>query len=137
MEDAKMRIALTFATGIPNCHVVNRLAQAGHRVRCLYDADPDYEEAPFWDRTIEWLLGSVYDPVSIAALVDDADAVVHVVSPLDQGDIEADAIVPMRVLVAAYDAGVPRFVYLSTASWLEIVLHARGGNGTGRVQAPA
>jgi hypothetical protein len=52
------------------------------------------------------VMGGVHDPASIAALVSDADAVLHVVSPLDEGDIEASMIVPMRVLAAAFDAGV-------------------------------
>ena len=64
----------------------------------------------------------------------DADAVFHVVSPLDEGDIEASMIVPMRVLVAAFDAGVSRFVYLSRTA-LDIVLHLPSVNRTCCVKA--
>jgi uncharacterized protein YbjT (DUF2867 family) len=106
--DAIMQIALIVRAGFPCAHVVNRLAQAGHRVRCLYDPNADLGESEPWDRAIEWLLGSVHDPASIAALVSDADAVLHVVSPLDEGDIEARVIVPMRVLSAAQNPGCRR-----------------------------
>jgi hypothetical protein len=132
-KDAKMRIALTQATGLPSHHVANRLVQTGHHVRCLYDGDANFDEAGPWDRAIVWLLGSVYDPSSIAALVRDADAVLHVASPMDQEDFEFSVIVPMRVLLAAYEEGVPRFVFVSPRSVLDIELHAYGVNATRRV----
>jgi hypothetical protein len=136
-KDAKMRIAITHATGTPNPAVANRLAQAGHHVRCLLDPNVAWDESEHWDRTIEWLLGSVYDPASIACLVHDADAVFHVASPIDQDDLEAGVIVPMRVLLAAYEAGVPHFVFVSPGSTFEVVLHAHGVKGIRRVPAQA
>jgi uncharacterized protein YbjT (DUF2867 family) len=135
--DATMWIAVTHATGFPCPHVVNRLVQAGHRVRCLYDGNAAFDESEHWDRTIEWLLGSVHDPSSIAALVRDADAVLHVASPMDQDDFEASVIVPMRALLAAFDAGVPRFVFVSPRNAFDIVLNAHGVNRTFPVPAPA
>src|SRR5687768_13490514 len=74
---AKMRIAITGATGFIGRYLVRHLAAGGHQLSCWFR--PDSERGGFGSATsaIEWLPGSLGDAAATRELVRGADAVVH------------------------------------------------------------
>lgn len=138
-----MRIAVTGATGFLGRYIVNHLLREGHECRCWYREGSDrggFEENA--GGRLEWLPGELNDEKSSGALVEDAEAVVHVAlfrSPgvafrNSIGDVvqfvEANVLGSLRLMQAAVRAKVGRFVFISTCAVHEVILPGRGVDET-------
>jgi len=107
-----MILALTGATGFVGRHTVERALAAGHHVRAL-------TRRPQPDRVgVEWVAGALDDTEALARLVTGADAVIHiagVVNAPDRAGFAAGNVEGTRAVVAAAtDAGIGRFVHVSS-----------------------
>jgi UDP-glucose 4-epimerase len=111
-----MRIAVTGGCGFIGSHVVDHLIRGGHRVRALdvnrrwLNPDAEYQQA------------DIFDESALAAAMAGAEAVFHLAGAADVNDVAADPVRAVRlnvegttrVLEAARQAGVGRFVLAST-----------------------
>ena len=124
-----MRIAITGATGFLGRYLVRQFAGAGHQLRCWHRPDSDRGGFEKQADTIEWLPGSLGDQAAVRELVRGADAVVHAAvqweGPRNRGAGRhgaADVFLgvnltgSLQLFQAAFEAGVPRFVFLSTCA---------------------
>jgi len=108
-------IAVTGASGFVGRHVTALLARRGHHVRALVrrDGRGTAAEGLPADRTP----GDLADPVALAALTQGADVVVHLVGIIVEAGAATFEGVHVdgtgRLLAAARDAGVRRFVHMS------------------------
>ncbi len=129
-----MRIAITGATGFLGRYLVRLLAGAGHPLRCWYRPGSDRDGLD----GVEWLPGQLGDPDATRDLVRGADAVVHAAvqwqGPRNRGsgshgsaDVFHGVNLAGSLLLfqAAFEAGVPRFVFLSTCAVHEVILDDR------------
>src|SRR5215468_10868075 len=120
-----MQIALTGATGFIGRYIAARLSAAGHRLRCWYRPRSDRSDMP---ADIDWLAGGLEDAPTIEALVKGCDAVVHGAlarwsagfrRAADQDLLafaDLNLMGSLRLMVAARQAGVKRFVFISTCA---------------------
>jgi nucleoside-diphosphate-sugar epimerase len=133
-----MKIAVTGATGFVGRYLVRHLARAGHRLRCWYRPGSDrggFEEV---GGAVEWLPGDLGDPEAAARLISGVDAVVHAAvqwqGPRSRGHrshgdpdvfFGVNLTGTLRLFRAAFEAGVPRFVFVSTCAVHEVILPDR------------
>jgi nucleoside-diphosphate-sugar epimerase len=133
-----MRIAVTGATGFLGRYLLRRFAAAGHTLRCWYRAGSDRSGLEDCAGVIEWLPGELGDPGAVQALVKSVDAVVHagLARPTGAGftaSAESDVLAfaqrnvlgSLQPFQAAYAAGVPRFVFISTCAVHDVILDDR------------
>ncbi len=133
-----MRIAVTGATGFLGRHVVRHLAASGHQLRCWHRPGSDRGGFGPAEEAVEWLPGALGDEVATRELVRGTDAVVHAAvaweGPRNRGragpgDPEvffgANLTGSLRLFRAAFEAGVPRFVFVSTCAVHEVILGDR------------
>jgi uncharacterized protein YbjT (DUF2867 family) len=107
-----MRCAVIGGTGYVGVRLVERLLAAGHEVSALVRS-PGKLAATGWAERVDIVPGDLADPTALAALVDGADAVVHLAHALEQPDFPArDRAAARAVDAAAAGAGVRRLVYL-------------------------
>jgi oxidoreductase len=114
-----MRYLVTGATGFIGGHVVDRLIEAGHRVRA-HVLEPDAAER-LEARAVEVRLGDLILDEDLAPLLEGVDVVVHCAGIAARGarreDIWRVNVEGTRRLVAACaSAGLSRFVYLSSVA---------------------
>ncbi|TDJ25246.1 MAG: NAD-dependent epimerase/dehydratase family protein [Gammaproteobacteria bacterium] len=64
-------VAVTGATGFIGCRLLQRLGEAGHRIRALTRRPMAAAEG------VEWLLTALDDPAGLDRLLADADALIH------------------------------------------------------------
>jgi nucleoside-diphosphate-sugar epimerase len=132
-----MRIAVTGATGFLGRYLVRQLAGAGHQVRCWYRPGSDRSGFDAAASAVEWLPGQLGEAAA-NELVRGADAVVHAAvqweGPRNRGRRShggADVFFgvnltgSLQLFQAAFEAGVPRFVFLSTCAVHEVILADR------------
>jgi uncharacterized protein YbjT (DUF2867 family) len=112
-------IAVTGATGFVGRHVVARLTSRGHRVRALVRF-PDRARralASLPPPVPQLVVGDLDDAAALATLMRGADAVIHLVGIIvEAGSATFHAVHvegTRRMLAAARDAGVRRFVHMS------------------------
>lgn len=130
-----MRIAITGATGFLGRYIVHRLADAGHHLRCWHR--PDSDRTGF-DAAIEWLPGDLGDPAAIAKLIQGVDAVIHGAvqwhGPRNRGARSHGGSEPffgvnltgsLQLFQAAFEAKVPRFVFISSCAVHDDILTDR------------
>jgi nucleoside-diphosphate-sugar epimerase len=133
-----MLIAVTGGTGFLGRYLARHLADKGHRLRCWYR--PTSDRSGFEDiaGSLDWLPGSLNDKPATTALVRGADAVVHCAlewqrsggfraSGQDDREafLEANLMGSLRLFSAAREAGVGRFVFISTCAVHEVILPDR------------
>jgi nucleoside-diphosphate-sugar epimerase len=131
-----MRIALTGATGFLGRYIVKRLIQSGHQLRCWHR--PQSDRSGLDDPSIEWMPGDLCDRQAIASLVRGVDAVVHAALQWQQevafqaagkddleDFLEANLMGSLRLFQAAREAGVSRFVFISTCAVHDVILQDR------------
>jgi len=133
-----MKVAVTGTTGFVGRYVVRHLAQAGYRLRCWYR--PGSERGGFEDvaGAVEWLPGALGEDDAVARLIAGADAVVHAAvqweGPRNRGRrshgapdvfLGVNLTGSLRLFRAAFEAGVPRFVFVSTCAVHEVILPDR------------
>lgn len=129
-----MRVAVTGATGYVGRFVVAELQRQDVQVRAL--VRPQSERGGF-AQPIEWITGDLCANESLAALVQGADAVVHLAYAHapgryrgGEGDdlaawLDANVDGSLRLLMAAQAAGVERFVFLSSRAVFSQTLPGR------------
>lgn len=132
-----MRIGVTGATGFLGRYIVNRLLAGGHDCRCWYREGSDRGGFDESRGRIEWIAGELNEPAANAALVDGVDAVVHgalyrssVASFRNSiADIvrftEVNVLGSLRLMEAATQAGVGRFVFISSCAVHEVIVPGR------------
>jgi nucleoside-diphosphate-sugar epimerase len=116
-------IAVTGATGYVGRFVVAELQRRGMEVRALSRANSDRSGFP---QPVEWIAGDLRDTDAIHQLVANADAVVHLAYEHvpgkyrnGEGDnlsawLDANLNGSLRLLQASAQAGVQRFIFLSS-----------------------
>ena len=104
-----MILAITGATGFVGSHLVDQALAAGHDVRAL-----TRREQPPRDR-LTWVPGNLSGP---GTLVEGADAVIHVAGIVNAADragfVSGNIDGTRSMIAAANDAGVTRFVHVSS-----------------------
>ena len=133
-----MQIAITGATGFLGRYLVRQLVRGGHRLRCWYR--PGSERDGFEDvaGAVEWLPGALGEDDAVARLIAGADAVVHAAvqweGPRNRGRrshgapdvfLSVNLTGSLQLFRAASEAGVPRFVFVSTCAVHEVILPDR------------
>ena len=107
-------IAITGATGFVGSTVLDEALAQGHTVRAL--ARKPQPERP----RVEWVSGDLGDTAALSALVDGADAVVHVAgltNTPDPAQFEAANVIGTANILAAMQAAkVKRLVFVSSLS---------------------
>lgn len=133
-----MRIAITGATGFLGRYLVHHLAAAGHRLRCWYRPESDRSGFAAVADAVEWLPGTLGDGAAARGLVAGADAVVHAAvqweGPRSRGRrthgddgvfLGVNLTGSLQLFREAHEAGVPRFVFISTCAVHEVILDDR------------
>lgn len=127
-------IAITGATGYVGRFVVAQLQQQGFQLRAL--ARPNADTSGFL-APIQWITGDLLSPAALTALVKDADAVIHLAYAHVPGRyrggegadlagwLDANVSGSLRLLLAARDAGVKRFIFLSSRAVFSQTLPGR------------
>ena len=111
-----MKVLVTGGSGFIGSHVVDQLAEAGHKP-VIYDRRP----SPFRD-DIQTELGELSDLTRLELAMSGCDAVMHLAAAADVNEVAkmpieseaANARGTINVLEAARGAGVKRVVYAST-----------------------
>jgi nucleoside-diphosphate-sugar epimerase len=133
-----MNIALTGATGFLGRYLVRYLAAKGHRLRCWFRPESDRSGFDDVGNAVEWLPGQLGDARAVKQLIDGVDAVVHGAvqwqGPRNRGagsHGDADPFFglnltgSLQLFQAAFEAGVPRFVHISTCAVHDVILADR------------
>jgi nucleoside-diphosphate-sugar epimerase len=133
-----MRIAITGATGFLGRYLVRQLAQAGYQLRCWYRPGSDRSGFEEHADCIDWLPGGLGDGAAVGQLVRGANAVVHAAvqweGPRTRGRGShgaADVFFgtnltgSLQLFQTSFEAGVPRFIFLSTCAVHEVILDDR------------
>jgi nucleoside-diphosphate-sugar epimerase len=113
-----MQVLITGATGFTGGHLARTLAGRGYRVRALV-RQPDRAEE-LVTAGVEPVTGDFGDPASLRRAVADCDVIYHLaavyrqagISPAVYRAVNTDAV--GALMLAAIEAGVPRFVHCST-----------------------
>ncbi|MDG2015374.1 MAG: NAD(P)-dependent oxidoreductase [Pirellulaceae bacterium] len=129
-----MNIAVTGGTGFIGRYILRQLNQQGHSLKAWKrkaSIQDGLEDIP-----VQWITGGLDDADSSKALVKDCDAVVHAAhwkpGRLFQGGegniakfAEMNILGTLNLVRAAMDAGVQRFVFLSTCAVYDRILADR------------
>ena len=117
---------MTGGTGFVGATLLDVARDAGHRVRALTRRDQADRDG------VEWIAGDLADGAALARLVAGTDAVVHiagVVNAPDKAGFEAGNVAgTMAVLTAAKNAGISRFVHVSSLSARDPLLSHYGAS---------
>ena len=114
LRQGLMRVFLTGGTGFVGRYVLGELLQCGHDVRCLV-RKPPAEARP----SVEYVPGDVTMPESLGGLLDDCEAVIHLVGIIEENSqrgITYDALhteATRHVVRQAQRSAVKRFVLMS------------------------
>jgi uncharacterized protein YbjT (DUF2867 family) len=109
-DDARMKIALTGATGFIGSHVLTEPQQHGHDVTALVRDDARAEIAA--SRGATPVVVDLFDRSAVASVLRDADAAVHTASPGDATSADLDAAVADAAIDAFAGTGKP-YVHIS------------------------
>jgi nucleoside-diphosphate-sugar epimerase len=121
-----MIVAVTGGTGFVGSHLVEASLAAGHRVRALTRRDQPPRDG------VTWIAGDLETRAALEALVDEADAVIHVagvISAHNAADFEKGNVAgTLAMLAAATAGGVRRFVHVSSLAAREPKLSLYGAS---------
>jgi len=131
-----MRIALTGATGFVGRYIARHLIEQGHTLRCWHRPASDRGGFDGLTSSLQWIAGKLGDSQSAQALVADCDAVVHAALYHPgggfrggEGDlvefVQKNIVGTIRLIEIARNAGVGRFIYISTCAVHEKILGDR------------
>ena len=131
-----MKIAVTGATGFVGQYLARRLISSGHRLACWFRDPQRRDGLDELADAIDWIPGQLDDPESAHALVAGCEAVVHAAFWRPgkgfrgaEGDIVEFARInilgTLRLIEAARQAGIDRFVFISTCAVHERILDDR------------
>jgi nucleoside-diphosphate-sugar epimerase len=119
-------VALTGATGFVGAATLDRLLEAGWQIRALTRSDQPKRAG------ITWVNGALDRPITLNQLCEGADAVLHiagVVNAPDMAGFEAGNVTgTANMLAAAKEAGISRFVHISSLSAREPQLSHYGAS---------
>ena len=133
-----MKIAVTGATGFVGRYLVRRLAGAGHALRCWHRPGSDRSGLEDVAAAVEWQAGELGDPAASRRLVIGADALVHAAvqweGPRNRGRgshgdpgpfLGVNLTGSLRLFQDAFEAGVPRCVFVSSCAVHDVILDDR------------
>jgi nucleoside-diphosphate-sugar epimerase len=133
-----MRVAITGATGFLGRYILRELAEAGHLLRCWYRPGSDRSRLEKIADAIEWLPGTLGEEKAARDLVHGVDVVVHGAvqwqGPRNRGSGshgEANVFFgvnlagSLQLFQSAFEAKVPRFVFISTCAVHDVILDDR------------
>jgi len=130
-----MQIAVTGATGFLGRYIVNHLISNGHSCRCWHRPISNLNGFVNGGEGIEWVPGRLNDAVAANTLVQRTNAVVHGALERQGGwnpsneylidFVQTNLVGSLRLMQAARDAGVPRFVFISTCAVHDVILNDR------------
>jgi nucleoside-diphosphate-sugar epimerase len=133
-----MRIARTGASGFLGRHIADRLAGAGHQLRCGFRAGSDRDGFADAAASIEWVNFDLADPAGFVPFCKGADAVIHgaLFRPRGKGFraaagdafeefVHKNLLGSISLLAAARCSDVPRFVFISSCAVHEVILPDR------------
>jgi nucleoside-diphosphate-sugar epimerase len=132
-----MHLAITGATGLVGRYLVRHLAEAGHSLRCWYREGSDRTGFDAFAGAIEWLPGTLGDASSFRSLVAGVDGVVHAAvewggrrgaGPASHGNdvfFGVNLTGTLALFQAAFEAGVERFVHVSSCAVHDRILSDR------------
>lgn len=119
-------IAITGATGFVGQTLLNRALEQGFQVRALARRDQPARAG------LTWVRGDLADTAALALLVEGAEAVIHVAgvanAPDPAGFEDGNVTGTLNVVEAAKQAGVRRFINVSSLSAREPQLSAYGAS---------
>ena len=126
-------LAITGGTGFVGSHVIEQALAAGFPVRALTRrvvvGAADGQPQPLW------IEGTLADPVALARLCEGAAAVIHIAGavnvPTRAAFAAANIAGTQAIVAAARDAGVGRFVHVSSLAAREPALSAYGWSKAG------
>lgn len=125
MADRRV-VALTGATGFVGGAALRQLIEAGWQIRALTRHSQQAKPG------VTWIEGALDRPESLTELCKDADAILHiagVVNATDAAGFEAGNVTgTVNLLAAAKEAGIRRFVHISSLSAREPQLSAYGAS---------
>jgi nucleoside-diphosphate-sugar epimerase len=133
-----MKIAVTGATGFLGRYLVAHLAGSGHQLLCWYRPTSDLGHFPATlpRGSITWIEGSLGDDYGTRNLLQGAHAVVHAALDRPEGGfrsregdvvkfVEANVVGTIRLIEAAREAGVGRFLFISSCAVHEKIMPDR------------
>ena len=112
-----MRIAITGASGFIGANLVPLLEKAGHELRLLSRQPARQKNSA----STEWVYGELQDNASLRNLVSGADAVINLAAMVSIKDGRDDRLIEVNttgirlLAAAAQEAGVRRFIHISSA----------------------
>lgn len=124
-----LKLAITGATGFVGSRLLDQAVAAGHEVRALTRRSQQPRDG------VTWISGALDDQASLETLATGADAVIHiagVINAPDPAGFEAGNVAgTSAMLAAAEQAGIKRFVHVSSLSAREPKLSAYGASKAG------
>jgi nucleoside-diphosphate-sugar epimerase len=121
-----MRLAITGGTGFVGKHLIDAALDAGHQVAALTRREVAPRDG------LGWISGDLQDRSALEALVDGADAVIHVAGVISGHNASAfelgNVAGTLAMLAAATAGGVRRFVHVSSLAAREPKLSLYGAS---------
>jgi nucleoside-diphosphate-sugar epimerase len=137
-EEIAMKIAVTGATGFLGRYMVSHLAGAGHKLQCWYrpTSDLGHFPTPLPAGSVTWIEGSLGDEKATRELIEGAQAVVHAALDHPSGGfrgaegnllsfVETNVLGTLRLIDAAQEARIGRFIFISSCAVHERILPDR------------
>jgi nucleoside-diphosphate-sugar epimerase len=122
-----MRIAVTGGTGFIGRYILHQLASEGHKLQVWHRESSDRSDLKELAKNVDWQVGKLGVRLDAATLVDGCDVVVH--AALDrpgagfrasEGDLlafcETNIMGSLQLIQAAREAGVKRFIFISSCA---------------------